>query len=139
MPRHVVDDLARHGLAQREVVAVRLARLHHLHERLDRERVVLARDGELRAPHRLARVLLLDARRIVEDLPRGGEELLPFARHRHAAARPREDRHAQLLLERAERFGQRGLRHEQPPRRLADRAGRRDGVRVFQLLQCHGA
>ena len=58
---------------------------------------------------------------------------------RHATARPREDRDAQLLLKRAERFGQRGLRHEHLPRRLAQAAALRHRIGVFQLLQCHGA
>ncbi len=135
--RYVVDYLARDRLAQCEVVSRGIAFLHDLHERLDGEGVVLAGDGELRFPHRLARVLLLDPRGVVENLPRRGEELLALPRDGDAARRPREDGGAELLFERANRLGERRLRDEDAPRGFADAAVRRHCVCILELLECH--
>ena len=101
--------------------------------------VVLAGDGELRTPHGLSRVLLLDARGVVEYLARGGEELLALARHRYSAVGAREYRDAQLLLERAYGLGEGGLRDEHAPRRLADRSVGCNRIRISHLLKRHTA
>ena len=114
MTRDVIDDLACHGFAKREVVAVlRAAELaYDIHERLDGERVVLGRNGELGQAHGLARVLGLDRGGVREDLPRRGKELLALARHGDAAGGAREDCDPEFLLEGPDRFREGRLRDE---------------------------
>ena len=131
----VLDDVPGAGLAQRELVLGRLAALHHPHERVDRERVVLRRHPEQASRRRPTEVALLEERHLLDDLPGVAEELRTVGGERHAAGGAEEERAAHPGLEVLHRRGHGRLRDVEQVGRGADRPLRGDLDEVVELLQ----
>ena len=133
----VLDDLVRLLLAQGELVARGVERADHVHERVDGEGVVLARDGEAGHGLGVAFVTLLEQVRLFEDLAGVAEERLALGGGHHSLARPVEHGDPHLALQVAHGGGHARLRHEQAPCRLGDAAARGHLDDVSELLEFH--
>lgn len=82
--RDLIDDVLRSCLANGELVFIRFERVDHLDEGLDREHVMLCGDGaQLLARFRVL-VPFLQQIRLVEHLPRIGEEFRAVDGQRNA-------------------------------------------------------
>ncbi len=68
--RDVLDNLVRLFLAQGKVVARSIKLTNHVDKRIDRKRVVLTRDREMRHLARLAAVAFLEQINLLEHLAR---------------------------------------------------------------------
>ena len=94
-----VDDVARAGLADRELVFVGTDRIDHLHERFHGEHVMLRRDGAQLLARLGVLVPFLEQGRLIEDLARVGEEFRAVHGQRDALGGAGEDLDAELLLQ----------------------------------------
>ncbi len=131
----VFDDVPRARLPQRELVLGRRGRLHHPHQRVDRERVMLRRHSEQASRWRPVEVALLEERDLLDDLPGVAEELHTIGGECHAARGAEEEHTAHPALEVFHRRRHRGLRDVEQVGGGADRSLRGDLDVIGELLQ----
>ena len=133
----LVDDVARAGLADGELVFVGLDGVDHLHERLDGEHVVLGGDlAQLLARFGML-IALFEQVGLVEHLTGVSEEFGAVHRQGDALRGTSEDLDAELVLQFLDRRAQRRLGDVQFMRRLVHGSALDDLHDVFQLQQCH--
>ena len=136
---HVVDDVLGLYLAESEFVFVDIELFHHLHEGLDREGIMLRRNGELLLLLHGLVVTATESLVMVIQLVRLGHEFLAVRRKRHAAARAVENHDADLFFEVADSGRQRRLRNKQVLGSLVKGAHLGDTDYIAELLQSHGS
>ena len=95
----IFDDFPGAGFADGELVLVGIEQLDGFHEALDREGVVLRRDGELLLALARLAVLVHDDFVMVVQLARVRDEFLALVGERYAAARAVEDEDVHLVFE----------------------------------------
>ena len=133
----LVDDVARAGLADGELVFVGLDGVDHLHERLDGEHVVLGGDlAQLLARFGML-IALFEQVGLVEHLAGVGQEFRAVHGQGDALRGAGEDLDAQLVLQFLDRRAQGRLGDVQGMGGLVHRAALDDFDDVFQLQQCH--
>ena len=135
---HVVDDLAGAALAQDEFVIVSLALLHHVHERLHAERVVLRGHGQPQVGGAFIGVAHLQHVGLLDHLARVAQKLGAVVGQRHTAVAAREHGDAQLLLQLLDGGGQVRLRGVEVLGGGVDGAVLGNGDEVAKLLKGHG-
>ena len=133
----LVDDVARAGLSDGELVFVGLDGVDHLHERLDGEHVVLGGDlAQLLARFGML-IALFEQVGLVEHLAGVGQEFRAVHGQGDALRGAGEDLDAQLVLQFLDRRAQGRLGDVQGMGGLVHRAALDDFDDVFQLQQCH--
>ena len=133
----LVDDVARTGLADGELVFVGLDGVDHLHERFDGEHVVLGGDLAQLLARLGVLVTLFEQIGLIKHLTGVGQEFRAVHGQGDALRGAGENLDAQLVLQFLDRRAQGRLGDVQGMGGLVHRAALDDFDDVFQLQQCH--